>query len=548
MYRIATALISMTALAAIAHADPTPPPDVDRFSAGEVWIMSQIVERGDRLASRVAVREHMARQFGTLDIDGDGFLTAGDHELKMAMQTARNRASEFGNMLAYDLDGDGIVTREEVTRVVRASTAQSAMIDPRPRRPSAEEREAMVVAQVEEIMKADRNGDGRISSDEARAAIQEKGADRRASIGSPDPTRQLLTLDGDGDGRLSSAEFDAAVNRVFTALDGDGDGTVSAEEKSAVATRLRERERRRQEAEALQREQDRQKAALAACGLPAATDEDVVLYGTYHGAALSDTAVGPRDIRFSVGRITIEPGASPLYLILTSYDPMIWQFDGAVDRLHRVVVAPTIGGPEPLGATVGVNPKVVVYPTRTDCLGGYYVGNEARGVLVARRVEWATGKQTSAIGSQYMTTHLAVPSMSQSKKPAYFGAVRPEGTPASRGVWREFLEHSPGGLVRFDPAKLDASRPAHRHAVLPEAAGLAQLIEEGFLEPVVGHLGGGGMPHDFRIVGKMTFPEGLHGAHSVRFILKRGVPMPDGDPGHSCVVPEDPSVPTRGHC
>lgn len=549
MNRIAAALISMTALTGIAQAAPISPPDVDRLSPGEIWIMSQILERGDRLQTREAAYEHLRRYFESLDIDGDGFLTLGDNEFQLLMQKARLRASAIGNMLVNDLDGDGYITREEAVRVARANSAQSVAKDSQATRPSPEARDAKVAAQVEELMKADRDGDGRISTDEARAMVVEKGGDRPVSITSPALTQRLLTLDGDGDGRLSSAEFEAAANRILTALDADGDGVISTDERTAVLAPLKERERVQKEAEARQNEQDRQRAAMATCGLPAAAaDEDVALYGTYHGGALSDTAIGPRDIRFSVGRITIEPGASPLYLVLTSYDPMIWQFGGAVDRLRRVVVAPMMGGATPLGATVGVNPKVVVYPTRTDCLGGYYDGNETRGVLVARRVEWATGKRPAVLGFQYMTVHLSAPSMSHSMKAAYFGAVRPEGTPASGPVWREFLEYSPGGLIRVDPAKLDANHPTHRLAVLPQAAGIAQLIEEGLLEPVTGNLEGGRMPNAFRIIGKMTFPYGLNGAHSTRFILKRGVPMPDGDPGHSCVVPEDPSLPTRGHC
>ncbi|HXJ34551.1 MAG TPA: hypothetical protein VMS22_11020 [Candidatus Eisenbacteria bacterium] len=35
------------------------------------------------------------------------------------------------------------------------------------------------------------------------------------------------------------------------------------------------------------------------------------------------------------------------------------------------------------------------------------------------------------------------------------------------------------------------------------------------------------------------FPAGLAGAQAVSFTLGRGVPMPAGDPGHSCVISEE---------
>ena len=39
------------------------------------------------------------------------------------------------------------------------------------------------------------------------------------------------------------------------------------------------------------------------------------------------------------------------------------------------------------------------------------------------------------------------------------------------------------------------------------------------------------------------FPAGL----SVEtFIVPKGVPMPDGDPVHACVIAEDPAVKSRG--
>jgi hypothetical protein len=38
---------------------------------------------------------------------------------------------------------------------------------------------------------------------------------------------------------------------------------------------------------------------------------------------------------------------------------------------------------------------------------------------------------------------------------------------------------------------------------------------------------------------KIRFPAGLHGAHLVRFRIQKGVAMPEGDPGHSCVIVEE---------
>ncbi len=47
------------------------------------------------------------------------------------------------------------------------------------------------------------------------------------------------------------------------------------------------------------------------------------------------------------------------------------------------------------------------------------------------------------------------------------------------------------------------------------------------------------MPGELKIVKKLRFPAGLSGGHSVAFILGKGVPMPEGSPGHSRVVSEE---------
>jgi hypothetical protein len=110
------------------------------------------------------------------------------------------------------------------------------------------------------------------------------------------------------------------------------------------------------------------------------------------------------------------------------------------------------------------------------------------------------------------------------------------------------------------------TRPAPRFGRRCCGSRRAQLLDEGALE-VAGHArvitigpgptergtasdwarkqGARTVASEFRIVRKMRFPAGLSGAHSVRFILARGVPMPDGSPGHSTVISEETGQPVR---
>jgi hypothetical protein len=85
--------------------------------------------------------------------------------------------------------------------------------------------------------------------------------------------------------------------------------------------------------------------------------------------------------------------------------------------------------------------------------------------------------------------------------------------------------------VQIDPRDAVSSQPAEAYEVLPQQAGLLQLVNSGALS--VNRSG------DFLIHKKIRFPGGLHGAHSVKFLLLKGVPVPDGDPGHSDVMSEE---------
>lgn len=111
-----------------------------------------------------------------------------------------------------------------------------------------------------------------------------------------------------------------------------------------------------------------------------------------------------------------------------------------------------------------------------------------------------------------------------------------------------------GGAVHFEQAE-HRSPEEFRDTSLPLARdkGIKGLLTEGKLRPATSaDIARAGEPIDNRplpfdkrrldtprtyvIVQPMTFPAGLHGAHSVTFLLAPGVPYPAGNPGHSRVL------------
>jgi hypothetical protein len=93
-----------------------------------------------------------------------------------------------------------------------------------------------------------------------------------------------------------------------------------------------------------------------------------------------------------------------------------------------------------------------------------------------------------------------------------------------------FLEHNPGGISEIDPAAVVSPQPVSKYEVLPEQAGLLQLMLDGILSR---NRGG-----EFLIHKAMRFPAGLSGSLK-KFVLLKGVPLPSGDPGHAIVISEE---------
>jgi hypothetical protein len=81
--------------------------------------------------------------------------------------------------------------------------------------------------------------------------------------------------------------------------------------------------------------------------------------------------------------------------------------------------------------------------------------------------------------------------------------------------------------VRIDPAAVVAVMPVASYEVMPQEAGLVQLLESGAIER-----NGQG---EYLVKRKIRYPP----RSAVKFVILKGVPVPDGDPGASTVVSED---------
>lgn len=109
-------------------------------------------------------------------------------------------------------------------------------------------------------------------------------------------------------------------------------------------------------------------------------------------------------------------------------------------------------------------------------------------------------------------------------------------TQTDSATFKAYRSFHAGGLVLINPTDVIASAGAETYQVLPQEAGLLQLLEDGSIEGLGDRL--------YRITKPISrFPSGLAGAHSVSFVLAEGVPMPAGKLAHSRILTESEGRP-----
>ncbi|MBZ8131715.1 hypothetical protein CLD20_00375 [Afifella sp. IM 167] len=415
------------------------------------------------------------------DRNGDGF-DIGDVAAEIDAEEATARAVAIGRILAGDLDGDFEVTRAEVQALQRLQKGD------------------LVARRFDEV---DKDGNGVVTLREIAEDFQEGGVGIRSTGGT---AAILMALDPDRDGRLTLAEAGEVTERFFSSYDTDGDGVMSRRELSPLASATQARlQLARQEIEKVREERE----ARAVCGAPKAEpDQKVMLIGAYEAAAISSVFVGSPEEETGTVPVHVEPGKTPLYVLATSYQPVIWQFDGAVERVATVVV-----GGRASGGVAGIAEDRVHFLEAEDCLPYTYKPRSVEGVLVRRKAAAIAGVDDVEAAGDYALAGVSLPDMTLA--PRVSGNAG-DGPP----------------VTRISSPAVVANAKVGVYEVLPGPAGVAQLVASGHLVKLRGH-------KEYRLVKPIPYlPARLTGAHSINLVVAPGVPRPKGNPGHSCIVME----------
>jgi hypothetical protein len=276
-------------------------------------------------------------------------------------------------------------------------------------------------------------------------------------------------------------------------------------------------------------------------------DHAFVAAAVYGGDTLTNLQLKTADNETTLVRVKVAPGARPITVLLQAEQAVIWDFEGAVERVARAIVVPNSKGQ---AATRGLSAQQTDFLKLTGCPQQSIPmkrdpDNQRDGIL---RLYF--GRAPDRIASEEAPNALALPDASFGSSPGS-RRERTAGTQAEQ----DLLHYFPGGFRVIDPGSVMSTAEVLAPETYPLEAGLIQLERAGAIRPPGSaetdtFVEGISRPYrsrlspDFRfrmgfsyvVTRDMAMPSGLAGAHSKSFLVLPGVPVPRGKKGHGCLA------------
>lgn len=429
------------------------------------------------------------------------------------------RANQVMRILRNDINNDGVVTPAEIDFANNERLEQYIQQEQRRGEldPARVEKTRIAYASgAQKLMEFDTNHDGEITFDEMRA-FKASLPYRKEKL---DPYTLFLRLDTNHDGTTTKQEATEALHKAFSIIDTNHNNVISTEEKKAF-----------DETYYCAFKQPSEKAVLA--GISA-----------YSGPFSSTIATNGQQEEVSAGYIEIDPGTTPVYLTINSYD-VVWKIGGAVDRIEHLNLLHFKGGIE--GVPAG---KVTLRNSDNFAQNCPSLGNS---VLQKSRLsgENIFSKVSASLGKTTMMEFFNIRELPANQLPAsisaprytvkYFTETAPQTADLPKDLFESFSGPHPQGFLKFDLNKVLSIQPAEPFKILAGQAGLEQLVLHGYLKQLDER------GNNYLIVKEFSkLPAGLAGGNSRRFYIKKGLKPPISNHTHSCIYDEETKRPVPG--
>lgn len=555
------------------------PPEV----SAEEWIFSKLGSNFRAGQKMQNIHRRIAGIYSNADLDGDG-ISESDRQLEEELNHAKWRATQVTKWANWDINGDGRVTREEVRKFhqpkVRLRGSGNNLhleATPEQRRKILDDHEKKVFGPW------DLNKDDVITFDEAThpnagGAKTSRYSKRRFQRRN---TRISKKFDLDGDGVIAYKEFQSVTEFFLLKLDPNRNGVIDESESFGLQERSKVARRRVNERENYERALEVVKAQARSCQLdPIDPDAELIFVHAHNAYGVVKASIGDDEKAVGLVDINVEPGTKPLHIVANSRRAQIWRVFGARDRIRKFVVSTQSWTRQnkPRVGVVGLHKSAVSFVKDKNCFSAlnrtsYRRDKHAQWVkrLVLSHV--MTRKPDRVVASeqrkgrniiQKPISRIHLPSGKLGFRAPYPGARILPTTGESKQIW-EFVRRYDIGVVDIAADRILANAPVKNLATLPGAAGLAELVDLGVLEPIAWEngtwrknsleirqgsrkprrLGPDAVPFRapvlFRILKPFEFPgAGLSGFLGVglKFVLASGVPAPTGNVGRACIYSE----------
>jgi hypothetical protein len=264
-----------------------------------------------------------------------------------------------------------------------------------------------------------------------------------------------------------------------------------------------------------------------------------IVAGVMDGDTLSNLQFGNPTEASTIVRVEVEAGPGPLTVFLHSESPVIWDFEGAVERIESAYISRRRGTRE--AASRGLPEGVAKFPDLDRCptvIQPPWVN--------VNNVELYVGRAADHIAFEAKPKLLKLPAGE------FETQKRPE---AQTYAEQQIYMYHPGGFRVIDAESVVSAVPVLEPETYPQEAGLFELVKSGTIrEPERGEISK--LVEDFRrqypsksndvsphilsvnylITREIMLPPAMFGGHLKRFLVLPGVPEPHGNIGHGCVI------------